>query len=36
MRQLRDVLPCKARDDLLKNECDRQGESNGHYSDTPM
>jgi len=26
----------KARDDLLKNECDHQGEYNGHYTDTPM
>ena len=26
----------KARDDLLKNECGRQEEYNGNYTDTPM
>ena len=26
----------RVRDDLLKKECDRQGEYNGHYTDTPM
>ena len=40
MRQLRKILPYnvywKVRDDLLKNECDSQGEYNGHYIDTPM
>ena len=26
----------KAKDDLLKNECDRQGEYKGHNTNTPM
>ena len=26
----------KAKDDLLKNEYDSQGNYNGHYTDTPM